>query len=110
MNSLTNEHTRLGFIGIGNMGSRIAKSLLEHGYQLMAYNRSREAAEALIKYGATVADSIAELASKADVILSSLTNDDAIKRVYADPEGVFAHMRRGSAIVEMSTVLPATSR
>ncbi len=110
MNSLTNEHTRLGFIGIGNMGSRIAKRLLEHGYQLMAYNRSREAAEALIKYGATVADSIAELASKADVILSSLTNDDVVKSVYADPQGVFAYLRRGSAIIEMSTVLPATSR
>src|SRR5229473_4091718 len=110
MNTLVKENTRLGFIGIGNMGSRIARRLLDHGYQLMAYNRSREAAEALVKYGATVAESIAELASKADVILSSLTNDDAIKSVYADPEGVFAHMRRGSAIVEMSTVLPATSR
>ena len=110
MNTLVKENTRLGFIGIGNMGSRIAKRLLEHGYQVIAYNRTRVAAEALVKYGATVAESIAELASKADVILSSLTNDDAIKSVYADPEGVFAHMRRGSAIVEMSTVLPATSR
>src|SRR5712664_1329328 len=110
MNSLTNENTRLGFIGIGNMGSRIAKRLLEHGYELMAYNRSREAAEALVKYGATVADSIPELASKADVILSSLTNDDVVKSVYADPHGVFAYVRRGSAIIEMSTVLPATSR
>ena len=110
MKSLTNENTRLGFIGIGNMGSRIAKRLLEHGYQLMAYNRSREAAEALVKYGATVAGSIAELASEADLILSSLTNDDAVKSVYTDPQGVFAYMRRGSAIIEMSTVLPATSR
>jgi 3-hydroxyisobutyrate dehydrogenase-like beta-hydroxyacid dehydrogenase len=110
MNSLTNENTRLGFIGIGNMGSRMAKRLLEHGYQLIAYNRNREAAEALVKYGATVADSIAELASKAEVILSSLTNDDAVKSVYTDPQGVFAHLRRGSAIIEMSTVLPATSR
>jgi 6-phosphogluconate dehydrogenase (decarboxylating) len=49
MNSLTKENTRLGFIGIGNMGSRMAKRLLEHGYQLTAYNRSREAAEALVK-------------------------------------------------------------
>jgi 3-hydroxyisobutyrate dehydrogenase-like beta-hydroxyacid dehydrogenase len=70
----------------------------------MAYNRSREAAEALVKFGATVADSIAELASKADVILSSLTNDDAVKSVDADPQGVFAYVRRGSAIIEMSTV------
>src|SRR6267143_2110987 len=110
MNSLTKENTRLGFIGIGNMGSRITKRLLEHGYQLMAYNRSRENAEALVKYGARVADSIAALASEADVVLSSLTNDDAVKSVYADPEGVLAHVRRGSAIIEMSTVLPATSR
>src|SRR2546426_6638540 len=110
MNSLTNENTELGFIGIGNMGSRIARRLLDHGYQLTAYNRSREAAEALVKYGATDAGSIAELAAKADVILSSLTNDDAVKSVYTDPQGVFAHLRRGSAIIEMSTVAPATSR
>jgi len=110
MNSLTNENTRLGFIGLGNMGSRMAKRLLEHGYQLIAYNRSSEAAEALVKDGATVANSIAELASKADVILSSLTNDDAVKSDYADPQGVFAYARRGSAVIEMSTVSPATSR
>jgi len=110
MNSLIKENTHLGFIGIGNMGSRMAKRLLEHGYQLVAYNRSRENAEALVRYGATVADGIAELASEADVILSSLTNDDAVKSVYADADGVFAHVRRGSAIVEMSTVSPATSR
>src|SRR5712691_4735213 len=105
MNSLTKENTRLGFIGIGNMGSRMAKRLLEHGYQVIAYNRSREAAEALVKFGATVANSIAELASEVDVILSSLTNDDAVKNVYNDPQGVFAYVRRGSAIIEMSTVL-----
>ena len=110
MNELTKENTRLGFIGIGNMGSRIAKRLLDHGYQVIAYNRSREAAEALVKYGATVANSIAKLAAETDVILSSLTNDDAVKNVYTHPEGVFAYARRGSAIIEMSTVLPATSR
>jgi len=110
MNSLTKENTRLGLIGIGNMGSRIAKHLLEHGYQVIAYNRSREPAEALVKYGATVADSIGELASEVDVVVSSLTNDDAVKSVYTDPEGVFTYVRRGSAIIEMSTVLPVTSR
>src|SRR5882762_1810880 len=109
MNSLTKENTRLGFIGIGNMGSRMAKRLLEHGYQLKAYNRSRENAEALVKYGATVADGIAELASEADVILSSLTNDEAVKSVYTEADGVFAHVRRGSAISALSTVCPAAT-
>jgi 3-hydroxyisobutyrate dehydrogenase-like beta-hydroxyacid dehydrogenase len=110
MNSLTNENTRLGFIGIGNMGSRMAKRLLDHGYQLVGYNRSREAANALVKYGAKVADSIAELAAEADVVLSSLPNDEAVKSVYTDQKGVFANLRRSSAVIEMSTVLPATSR
>jgi 3-hydroxyisobutyrate dehydrogenase-like beta-hydroxyacid dehydrogenase len=110
MNKFSNENTRLGFIGIGNMGSRMAKRLLEHGYPVIVYNRSRVAAEELVKYGATVADSIAALASTADVIMSSLTNDDAVKTVYADPQGVLAYVRRGAAIIEMSTVSPATSR
>ena len=110
MNSLTRENTRLGFIGIGNMGSRMAKRLLDHGYQLVAYNRNREAGKALVKYGATVADSIAQLSAEADVILSSLTNDDAVKSVYTDPEGVFAHLNHRSAVIEMSTVSTATSR
>src|SRR3979409_2182767 len=110
MNPLKKENTKLGFIGIGNMGSRMAKRLLEHGYQVIAYNRSREGAEALVKYGATVADSIAELASEADVVLSPLQHNQADKISYTDPQGVFAHLRRGSAIIEMSTVLPATSR
>jgi 3-hydroxyisobutyrate dehydrogenase len=110
MNSLTEQNTRLGFIGIGNMGSRMARRLVEQGYQVVVYDRSRKASEALVKYGATVADSIAALASESDVIMSSLTNDDVVKSVYTDPEGVFTCLRRGSAIIEMSTVSPATSR
>jgi 3-hydroxyisobutyrate dehydrogenase len=110
MNSVIEKNTRLGFIGVGNMGSRMARRLVEHGYQVAVYDRTRGAAEALVKYGATVADSIANLASEADVILSSLTNDDVVKSVYTDSEGVFDNVRRGSAIIEMSTVSPATSR
>jgi 3-hydroxyisobutyrate dehydrogenase-like beta-hydroxyacid dehydrogenase len=106
----TNENTRLGFIGIGNMGSRIARRLLEHGYQLMAYDRSREAVDALAKYGARVADSVSILAVSSDVILSCLTNDDAVKSVYTDPDGVLAYARSDSSIIDMSTVSPTTSR
>src|SRR5262249_44519786 len=93
-----------------HMGGRIARRLRDHGYSLVVYNRNRDAAERLIEYGATVADDVATLAAKADVILSCLTNDDAVLDVYTDAQGVFAHTHRGSAIIEMSTVLPRTSR
>ncbi|MBZ5665640.1 MAG: NAD(P)-dependent oxidoreductase [Acidobacteriia bacterium] len=110
MNSFAASHTRLSFIGIGNMGSRIAQRLLEHGYKLAVYDRDPARAEAMTEHGASVAGSLAELAEHADVILSCLTNDDAVQSVYLGPDGVFAHAPIGTVILEMSTILPQTSR
>jgi 3-hydroxyisobutyrate dehydrogenase-like beta-hydroxyacid dehydrogenase len=110
MTPITPDHPKLGFIGIGSMGRPIARRLLESGYNLTAYNRDRSKAEALVGYGAVVANNIAELASNTDVILSCLANDDAVRNVYAGPEGVFANARPGTAVIEMSTVNPETSR
>jgi 3-hydroxyisobutyrate dehydrogenase-like beta-hydroxyacid dehydrogenase len=101
---------KLGFIGIGSMGRPIARRLLQAGYKVSVYNRDRSKAEALVGYGAVVANSIAELASNTDVILSCLANDDAVRNVYAGPEGVFANVRPGTVVMEMSTVNPETSR
>jgi len=110
VNSLAGNRTKLGFIGMGSMGSRITRRLLEHGYKLVVYDRDRSKAEALTRHGATVAGSLAELAGAADVILSCLTNDDAVQSVYTSPDGVFAHAPIGTVILEMSTILPQTSR
>src|SRR5918996_5523480 len=101
---------KLGFIGLGSMGRPIARRLLEAGYKVTAYNRDRQKAEALVGDGASVAKEIIELASNVDVILSCLANDDAVRSVYMGPEGVFAHVRHGSVIIEMSTVHPDLSR
>ena len=103
-------HPKLGFIGIGSMGRPIARRLLQAGYKVMVYNRDRRKAEALVECGATVAKRISQLAFDADVILSCLPTDDAVRSVYAGPEGVFANVRPGSVIVEMSTVNPEISR
>ena len=95
MTAIAPVDSKLGFIGIGSMGRPIVRRLLESGYKLTAYNRDRSKAEALVGYGAVVANSIAELASTTDVILSCLANDDAVRNVYASPEGVFANVRPG---------------
>jgi 3-hydroxyisobutyrate dehydrogenase-like beta-hydroxyacid dehydrogenase len=107
---ITQDHSKLAFIGIGAMGSRIAGRMLNQGFQVTVFDRDTTKANALIHYGGTVARSIAELASGADVVLSILTNDDAVNSVYTGPDGVLKHMRRGSLIIEMSTVRPETSR
>jgi 3-hydroxyisobutyrate dehydrogenase len=110
MEFLTADQAKLGFIGLGNMGSRIAQRLLDHGYQLSAYDMNPVNAEALATRGATVAKSIHELASTVDVVLSCLTNDEAVRSVYSGADGVFAGARPGTVVLEMSTISPETSR
>jgi len=109
MNPITSEKDTLGFVGIGYMGRPIAQRLLQSGFKLTAYNRHRNKAEELVQYGGSVAESIAELASHCNVVLSCLPNDEAVLNVYRGPDGIFANAHRGSLVIEMSTVYPKTS-
>jgi 3-hydroxyisobutyrate dehydrogenase-like beta-hydroxyacid dehydrogenase len=110
MKSLTADQVKLGFIGLGNMGSRIAQRLLDHGYPLVAYDMNIAKAEAVAGERGFAAKNILELTRTVDVILSCLTNDEAVQSVYAGPEGVFAQARPGTIVLEMSTISPETSR
>ena len=111
MKTLTADQARLGFIGLGNMGSRIAQRLLGHGYQLTAYDKNLSSAASIAtQQGGSVAKSIHELVSTADVVLSCLTNDEAVRSVYTGAEGVFANARPGTVALEMSTISPDVSR
>ncbi len=110
MKLFTRDEVSLGFIGLGNMGGRIAQRLLDHGYRLTAYDRKQAKAEPIISHGGAVAANIAELARTADVILSCVANDEAVQNVYYGDAGVLANARPGTVVIEMSTVLPKTSR
>ncbi len=107
---LAADQTSLGFIGMGAMGSRIARRLRDHRYKVAVYDRKRDKAEALVPYGASVAGTLAELAARADVILSCLTDDEAVRSVYLTGNGVLASSQPGSVVLEMSTISPSTSR
>ena len=100
---------KLGWIGLGNMGSRIAKRLRNAGYPLMVYDRDRSKAEGIASQGAELAASPADVAAAADVIFSSLSDGAAIQSVYFGAEGVLRTAQPGAHIVEMSTVSPETS-
>jgi len=110
MKRLTADHVKLGFIGLGNMGSRIAQRLLDHGYHLVVYDMDITKAEAIAAQGGIVAKNILDLARSADVILSCLTNDEAVRSVYTGSEGVFDGARPGTVVLEMSTISPENSR
>ncbi len=77
---------------------------------LVAYDMDIAKAEAVAAERGIAAKNILELARTADVILSCLTNDEAVQSVYAGPAGVFAEARPGTVVLEMSTISPETSR
>src|SRR6202163_4680404 len=110
MNAITSEKSKLGFVGVGYMGRPIARRLLEAGFKLTAYDRNRTKAEELIRYGGTVAESVAKLSSSCDVVLSCLASDEAVLQVYEGADGVFANARRGALVIDLSTVNPKTSQ
>src|SRR5258708_37898556 len=103
MKRLTADRVKVGFIGLGNMGGRIAQRLLNHGYQLSVYDRDLAKAKAIAAQGGAVATSIVELAGTVGVLLSCLTNDEAVRRGYYGSAGGFAGARPGNVVLGKST-------
>ena len=108
--TLNKLNAKVGIIGLGLMGSRLARRLDLFGWHVRAWNRSPQPADALDKWGITIAPSVADLVADSDVILSSLANDGAVRSVYFDKGGVFSATGPGTVILEMSTISPELSR
>ena len=104
------QHSTIGFIGLGAMGQRMARRLLNGGFRLIAYDHTSHKTAALVANGAISAPSLRQLARKSEVVVSCLPDDEAVLSVYQGPEGVLACANRGSIVIEMSTVSPETSR
>jgi 3-hydroxyisobutyrate dehydrogenase-like beta-hydroxyacid dehydrogenase len=96
----------VGLIGLGHMGAAFAERLLEAGFPLVVYNRTVSKTDPIAARGASVAGSAVELAGRVDVVLTSLSDDDALEAVAAE---VVAAARPGTVLVDLSTVSPAAS-
>ena len=101
---------QLGFIGLGNMGGRVARRLLAAGYPLGVYSRHSDSTRALVDLGAQTFASPRLLASHCDVVLTMVPDDDAVEGVVLGADGVLAGMREGGTIIDLSSVHPSTSR
>jgi 3-hydroxyisobutyrate dehydrogenase-like beta-hydroxyacid dehydrogenase len=109
--STINKRTaRIGFIGLGLMGSRLTRRLHASGWKVQAWNRSPGPAESLRRDGVVISSSVAKLVADSKVILSSLADDLAVHSVYFDMGGVFSSAKPGTIILEMSTISPELSR
>src|SRR6202140_850989 len=101
---------KLGFIGLGVMGSQMVSRLLSKGHSVTGYNRTRAKSEWLVKKGMHWADSPRAVAAASDFTFAMVTNSAAIQAVTEGPDGMLAGLTAGKTFIDMSTVSPAVSR
>lgn len=101
---------KIGFIGLGIMGSRMAANLQKQGYSLIVHNRTREKAKPLLANGAVWADSPADLAAEAAIIFTMLAHPDAVRQTALGNDGFLPHFAPDRLWVDSSTVNPSFSR
>jgi 3-hydroxyisobutyrate dehydrogenase-like beta-hydroxyacid dehydrogenase len=101
---------KIGFIGLGIMGSRMAANLQKHGYPLVVFNRTRAKAEPLLGPCGTFSDSPAKLAEQVDVLFTMLAHPDAVEEAALGANGFLNRLRSNALWVDCSSVNPSFSR
>src|SRR6266550_3848159 len=99
----------ISYLGLGTMGSGMASNLLKAGYELTVWNRSAEKCKPFAGKGARVADTPADAVRDVDLVMYSLSNEQAIEEVIFAAKGILTAIKEGQIAIDMSTVLPATS-
>ena len=97
---------RIGFVGLGKMGRPMAANLARKGNHLAVYDVNPEPCRALAELGAEVGTSISDVAARCGVVFTMLPDSSVVDAVIAGPDGLLAHLPRGSVIVDMSTIDP----
>jgi 3-hydroxyisobutyrate dehydrogenase-like beta-hydroxyacid dehydrogenase len=101
---------RVGFVGLGVMGSRMAKRLLDAGHAVTGHNRTKSKAEWLLKSGMKWAETPRAAAEAGEIVVSMVTNTEALDAIANGPDGILAGLGAGKIYIDMSTVSPAASR
>src|SRR4030088_2364833 len=99
----------ISYLGLGTMGSGMASNLLKAGYKLTVWNRNTEKCAPFARKGARVAQTPADAVRDVDLIMYSLSNDQAVEEVVFGEQGILSGSKEGQIAMDMSTVLPATS-
>jgi 3-hydroxyisobutyrate dehydrogenase-like beta-hydroxyacid dehydrogenase len=100
---------KVGFIGLGRIGSGIAQSILKAGFSLAVFNRTPGKAEGLTKAGARLASSPRDAAAGADVVVTCLMDDQSVLDAVGGPDGILAGLGRGGVHVGITTISPVCS-
>jgi len=101
---------KLGFIGLGAMGAPMARNLLKAGYSVAVYARRKELVDALAADGAQAAASPADVASRSSIVLTMVTDTEAVREVVLGKHGIVEGARPGSVVIDHSTISPTVTQ
>ncbi len=101
---------KIGFVGLGIMGKPMALNLLKAGFVVVAYNRTKEKVEAIVKAGGEAANSPKEVAENSDIIITIVSDTPDVKDVILGESGVVAGAKEGSVVIDMSTISPSVTK
>jgi 3-hydroxyisobutyrate dehydrogenase-like beta-hydroxyacid dehydrogenase len=101
---------KIGFIGLGKLGTPIAENILQKHNRFFIYNRTASKAQPLVAKGATMCGSVRELAQKCDVIFSVVSDDGALNDITKGNNGIAQNLKEGGIHISVSTILPATAK
>lgn len=101
---------KIGFIGLGIMGKPMAENLIKAGYDLVVYDLNQDAVDKVVKAGAKKGLSSCDVAEKTDIIITMLPNSPHVKEVVLGENGVIFGAKRGSLVIDMSSIDPIISR
>ncbi|MBC7320261.1 NAD(P)-binding domain-containing protein, partial [bacterium] len=101
---------KIGFIGVGIMGKPMAKNLIRAGYNLVVYDINKDPIKELVKLGAEEGTSPKDVAERTDIIITMLPDSPQVKDVILGENGVLEGAKKGSIIIDMSSINPAVSR
>jgi 3-hydroxyisobutyrate dehydrogenase len=101
---------KIGFIGIGIMGKGMSANLLEAGFDVVVWNRTKSKTEPLVEQGATVADNPAEVAAQCDIIITCVSDTPDVEAVILGENGVIHSVKEGTLVIDCSTISPYATR
>jgi 3-hydroxyisobutyrate dehydrogenase-like beta-hydroxyacid dehydrogenase len=100
----------IGFVGLGTMGALIVPRLMQAGYTVTGWNRSRDKAQPLIEAGMKIGETPRAIAEHSEIVFSIVTDAAAVKAVALGPDGIVSGLRKGGIYIDMSTIDPDASR
>ncbi|MCY9463885.1 NAD(P)-dependent oxidoreductase [Bacillus velezensis] len=100
----------VGFIGLGVMGNSMASHILEAGYPVLVYTRTKQKAEEILNKGAVWQETVKDLSEKADIIITMVGYPSDVEEIYLGENGILRHAKEGAFVIDMTTSKPSLAK